>query len=209
MSTTFEVYPTIDVIPSFRDVIALATERLEQFYNSYELLFTTNLSFDLCNKQHKSRETAEDFQLINDKESYIWFYIEGLNGGTAAYFKMVNDIDIDCWNEEIRLREPSRRWAKELQKSLKMGHYWMFRRSMGQPAEINLSYGYLASAIAELTNGLIFSDDSAWDYERFPCTPSEFYNFYFKPEQAISDDNKQWASKCIKKIRSKQEFRRE
>lgn len=72
---------------------------------------------------------------------------------------------------------------------------------MGQPALINLAYGYLAATLAELTNGFIFSDDSAWDYEQFPCRPSEFFDFYFVPEKAISSNCLEWSERCIGLLR--------
>lgn len=71
---------------------------------------------------------------------------------------------------------------------------------MGQPAIINFSYGILAAALAELTDGLVFSDDSAWDYERFPATSHEVYDWYFRPEAAIDQGRAEWARRCLDSI---------
>jgi hypothetical protein len=51
-----------------------------------------------------------------------------------------------------------------------------------------------------LTNGYIFSDDSAWDYARFPATAHEFYDWYFIPQKAIDPAFGEWAEKCLTAI---------
>jgi hypothetical protein len=71
---------------------------------------------------------------------------------------------------------------------------------MGQPATINVAYGMIAGSLAELTEGFIYSGDSAWDYERFPATAQEFFSWYFRPDKAIKAEYAEWASRCIKWI---------
>lgn len=203
MSTTFEVHPTTVYIPSIQDIIALATKNIEQFYRFYELPQSRKLSFEFQDINHTVLDATEDSPLINSEESSLWFYYEELNGGTDAHFRQVDDLDIDCWNNEILTRKQSQKRAAEIKQSLEMGHYWIFRRSAGQSAEINLAYGYLASSLAELTNGLIYSNDSAWDYECFPCSSAEFNSFYFKPEMTNAINYKEWSSQCIESIRKR------
>ncbi|MEK4356425.1 hypothetical protein NYE48_05090 [Paenibacillus sp. FSL M7-1455] len=64
----------------------------------------------------------------------------------------------------------------------------------------NLAYGILASALAEITQGIIFSDDNAWEYSKFPCLPNEFNTFYFNPEMTTDNQHKEWAIKNIEWI---------
>jgi hypothetical protein len=75
---------------------------------------------------------------------------------------------------------------------------------MGQPGIINIAYGYIAASLAELTDGIIYSDDSAWDYSRFPCKANEFYEFYFRPEKAIGPEYKEWSINCIRSVMEKE-----
>jgi hypothetical protein len=103
----------------------------------------------------------------------------------------VNDLTLEC----------SKELAAYIDECLANGYRWYFRRSMGQPALINLAYGYLAASLAELTDGLIFSDDSAWDYERFPCRAAEFFDFYLEPEKAIGSDFRKWSEQCLEWLR--------
>ena len=77
-----------------------------------------------------------------------------------------------------------------------LGFYWAFRRSAGQPAVINLSYGLIAAAFAELSNGFVFSDDGAWDYASFPTNANRFLENYFDPQYPVPE-YANWAKECI------------
>jgi hypothetical protein len=68
---------------------------------------------------------------VFDRDSYLFIRIDGVPGGTDGYF---------------RRRELVRRCRS-------VGHTWWFRRSAGQPAIINLAYGFVAAALGELTDG--------------------------------------------------------
>jgi len=83
-----------------------------------------------------------------------------------------------------------------MEKCFESGFYWAFRRSIGQPAIINLSYGLIAAAFTELTNGLIFSDDGAWDYAIFPTSADRFLQSYFNPLYS-APKYASWARECI------------
>lgn len=78
---------------------------------------------------------------------------------------------------------------------------WSFRRSIGQPGIIVLSYGLISASVAELTNGILWSDDGAWDYERFPAESKDFFDWYFRPDKALDADKADWAKRCIDGIR--------
>jgi hypothetical protein len=77
---------------------------------------------------------------------------------------------------------------------------WNFRRSAGQLGITSITYGLIASAFAELTGGIIYSGDGGWDYQVFPATSEEFDSVYFRPEKAISEDNRKWAKDCIENL---------
>jgi hypothetical protein len=77
---------------------------------------------------------------------------------------------------------------------------------MGQPAIINLTYGLLAGCLAELTNGLIMSDDSAWDWSLMPATGRDFLDFYFVPERTANSDCQEWASRCMNAIQEEMDL---
>jgi len=40
----------------------------------------------------------------------------------------------------------------------------------------------LAATLAKLTKGVVYSDDGAWDYKKFPADPDDFMQWYFRLE---------------------------
>jgi hypothetical protein len=82
-----------------------------------------------------------------------------------------------------------------------IGHRWWFRRSMGQPAIINLSYGLIAASLAAITDGFLMSEDSAWKWQTFPALPEEFLSWYFRPENAIDANKREWSEQCLASLK--------
>ena len=93
-------------------------------------------------------------------------------------------------NERAAIVQP------QMMKCFETGFYWTFRRSAGQPAIVNLAYGLIAAAFAELVKGFIFSDDGAWDYGIFPTTADYFLQNYFNLQYLKAEDA-DWAKECI------------
>ncbi len=126
---------------------------------------------------------------------YAWFYVEpGDGGGTDAYYCKVDELTLEIWDS---FREYGDTYIN-VNDSLSIGHYWSFRRSAGQPAIINLAYGLIASALAELTKGYIYSDDGAW-YGR-PVGADKFDSLYFIAEKADTIGNALWYENCLEQI---------
>lgn len=59
----------------------------------------------------------------------------------------------------------------------------------------------IAAAVADLTDGMLFSDDGGWEYERFPATATEFRSWYFVSEHALDDDQRRWTERCIEVLK--------
>lgn len=96
-------------------------------------------------------------------ETYAWFQVGDIAGGTDAYYWPVDEVNLDYWHE---LAEGRRKARDELiRRCLNVGHDWSFRRSAGQRAIISIAYGLIAASLAALTYGFVFSDDSAWDWD--------------------------------------------
>ncbi|GFN34084.1 hypothetical protein [Paenibacillus xylaniclasticus] len=138
---------------------------------------------------------------LNDKsldtaawsDEYAWFYVVPSEdgGGTDAYYKFVDDLTVDIWDDYGKYGDT----YADVRRSLAIGHYWIFRRSMGQPAIINLAFGVLASALAELTEGYLFSDDGAWQGR--PIRSYDFDPLYFNPDNADRLDKASWYENCL------------
>ena len=121
-------------------------------------------------------------------------------GGADSYFREVDEDEREFREEEFKTNERSQTRRELVISCLVNGYFWNFRRSAGQTALINVSYGMVAASVAEMTEGLIYSGDGAWDYERFPATADEFYGWYFRPEAAIGPDFKEWSERCLRAI---------
>ncbi|WP_337103323.1 hypothetical protein [Paenibacillus sp. YIM B09110] len=194
MSTTFEVYPTKTYIPQITELLNLANKKLFSFLESFEL----NISPVIKARIGEIFINGSSESVLNTKweTEFAWFFVEPNEhgGGTDAYYNTVNELNFEIWREYEDVGE---RYVEVL-KSLAVGHYWAFRRSAGQPAIINLAYGILAAALAELTEGYIFSDDGAWSGP--PIRAAEFESRYFKPELSKNYGDASWYARCLESL---------
>lgn len=200
MSTTFDVFPATREFPSFQQLLDRSTVELHRFLASVDIAARPLIQVSI---QNKSGNLAIPFDrhapLTWPDETYAWFYVGEIPGGTDAYFWSVDDLTLEYWREQA---EPSFKAREELiDQCLKVGHYWSFRRSAGQRAIINIAYGLIAASLAELTRGFVSSDDSAWEWERFPALPEEFFRWYFVPDLALSGTFRSWSRQCVGALR--------
>jgi hypothetical protein len=197
MSTSFEVFPTTDSIPSFRQLLDVATAHLGEFLLEYGITQPALLAVTL-------RRVEPDGPIVPldtdgpawwPQDCYAWFHVPGVTGGTDAYACPMDDPGRRSI-EDIGAKDlPD--FARATTAALWVGRYWLFRRSAGQPAIINIGYGILAGSLAELTDGIVNSDDGAWDYRRLPAQPDVFLRTYFRPELNREWENYNWAKECI------------
>ncbi|MFD0959679.1 hypothetical protein [Paenibacillus chungangensis] len=195
MSTTFEVYPVTSNVPTIVNVLEAANRKLQHFLSPFALkempIIYVRMGEEILSQHDK-----------NDKgmawgEGGAWFYVDpGSGGGTDAHYEIVDAATIEIWEEYSEYGVA----YLEVKRSLSVGHYWVFRRSAGQPAIINLVYGILASALAELTEGYIHSDDGAWSGK--PVRSDAFDRHYFIPGAASTCSNAVWYEQCLQGISS-------
>jgi hypothetical protein len=193
ISTTFEVYPTTTEIPTLVELLKVANQKINQILRPFELqevpLIYVRLGEKIISPSDSNSES------VKWDEEYAWFYIEpSEGGGTDAYFHKVDELVLDIWDDYGDYGD----MYLEVKNSLSVGYYWSFRRSAGQPAIINLAYGVIASALAELTQGYLFSDDGAW--RGGPIRPNDFNSQYFVPSNAKSFGDASWYERCLDDI---------
>jgi hypothetical protein len=196
MSTAFEVFPTTDHIPSFPELLDAATARLREFLRSYGILQPAPLAVTLRRKEPDAPILPLDPTAPAwwPDDCYAWFQVRGVAGGTDAYAWTFDNLNRECLGY-VAAEHPE--FAHMTAAALRVGRYWSFRRSAGQPAIITIAYGMLAGSLAELTGGFVYSDDGAWDYKRLPARPDRFLSTYFRPELNRGWDEYEWAKKCI------------
>lgn len=203
MSTTFDVFPSTADIPTFDDVLRLSQMYLHDALARYGIAKTFQIDVRI---QKKEGDTIRPFLKSSpakwDEDEYAWFIIADQCGGCDAYFNLMDEImSIEDWREQLLLAQKAKNFEREIKQCLNNGFWWCFRRSAGQPAIINLTYGLIAAAFAKLTNGFIYSIDSAWDYTLFPTQTDEFLAHYFNPN-GEDNSNTRWAKECLDVIKN-------
>ncbi|WP_090719918.1 hypothetical protein [Paenibacillus typhae] len=174
-------------------MLELANRKLSRFLEGYEVKQMPQIHVRLDEAILLPGDAC--LQTADWDAEYAWFYVEpGDGGGTDAYYCKVDELTLEIWDS---FREYGDTYIN-VNDSLSIGHYWSFRRSAGQPAIINLAYGLIASALAELTKGYIYSDDGAW-YGR-PVGADKFDSLYFIAEKADTIGNALWYENCLEQI---------
>ena len=188
MSTTFEVYPRVRDLPTFAAVVERSTKELHRFFASIKIEARPRIHVRLQScKDNVHLLFSLDAPAAWATDSYAWFMVGDIPGGTDAYFANDAAIIREYWEDE--LQNPNcKKMESAIRECMDIGHSWCFRRSAGQPATINLAYGLIAGSLASLTNGIVYSMDSAWDWQRMPAFPAEFLDWYFRPDVALDDN---------------------
>jgi hypothetical protein len=197
VSTTFDVYPGTRNLPTFRQLLQRSSMELHRFLESVGVAACPQIQGRLQrNTDHEPLTLDLEGPLPWDADTYAWFMVGDVPGGTDAYFRADTARIRAMWTDasddpRIRALEPRIRECADV------GNRWWFRRSAGQPATINLAYGLIAGSLAALTEGFIASEDSAWDLERTPALPEDFLGFHFRPERALADNFREWSRRCV------------
>jgi hypothetical protein len=200
MSTTFQVYPGVDKIPSFRQLLDRADAHLNEFLTEYNVGYAVAIEAGM--RDHRDQVLPLDLARPawwNEGE-YAWFYVPGVPGGTDAYARPMDELDRGVLSEDAGARREGA-FRELIHRSLEIGRMWSFRRSIGQPAIINVAYGFLAGSLAELTDGLVDSIDNGWDFKSLPARADEFLAMYFRPDRTEDAGKREWAARCIAHIR--------
>lgn len=207
MSTTFEVIPVDTDSITFRQVLELSERRINSFLKEINSDFEIQLKANLHVKGEVcTTEITLDSRFEWKENEYVWFNIIGVAGGTDAYCEEIKDPVIASQNpwwrfdEMISNNKTISDLELKIEKAKSLNRFWWFRRSAGQPGIVNIAYGLISASLAELTNGFIWTDDGAWNFEKFPAEPNEFYKWYFKPELEDHRELKKWAERCLEGI---------
>jgi hypothetical protein len=201
MSTTFSVFPLRVETPTFREVLDLSTEKLNSFLKDYEIDYVLKIEVKLLSKENDAEQNIDLDSLAKwGGDFYAWFTVSSIAGGADSYYWEFSDEDKSDNLEEFLSKNLSESRKHLIRNCLENKIQWHFRRSAGQLGITTLAYGFIASSFADLTEGIISSEDGGWDYQTFPATAKEFDAVYFRPEKAISEDNRKWAKNCIEDI---------
>jgi hypothetical protein len=203
MSTTFDILPKTQEIPSFSMILKLTNEKLSQYFEHYNIGLYLNLKAQIRSYSDDTPPLECVNELMKwDQEQYAYFFIEGYTTGIEAYSEITDQLIREVWLDELELKSITDAKQELIEKCLSVGHYWQFKRYSNQLPIYDLIYGFLAGSVAEVTDGLINTDDGAWDESIFPTTSKEFFESYFIPEAPVTEEYQQWTTSLIDSLKN-------
>src|SRR4051794_30719707 len=102
MSTTFEVYPRAKEMPSFATILERATNELHRFLGSVGLRSRPAIHMRLqrcADNAHLPFSPGDPARW--DKDTYGWFMVGDVPGGTDAYFDDDTEEIWRLWDGEF------------------------------------------------------------------------------------------------------------
>lgn len=203
MSITIDVFPIQYEIPTYRELTEKVNSRLKEFFDRYNIKVEPKLKIELVNKVEQKINFDFDTPIQFENETYCSIQLNNYSSVCFLYFNITQKIDREVWEDEIEDREKARVLKREIEKSLKTGHYWTIKRYSDTDLAVDLVYGIVAGSIAELTNGIIHSYDGAWEEKLFPVFYDDFFMHYFRPESTKQEEFKEWSLEVISYFQEK------
>lgn len=191
MSMNIYIYPTSSTIPTCRELVDYSIDMLTQFLSKIEI----NSIIFRTNKKEPSR------LVFSEREHTTFKFCE--HGAICVFYHDILEIDREVLYDEVKeknIKNPEK-MIKLIDANYETGYSWCVKRTMGQPPLISLYFGFLAIAIAKVTNGIIYSDDGAWDYSCFPIVSSDFQKLYLDTEKIRDNSVKENVSKWLSELK--------
>lgn len=200
MSTSFEIFPTSNNIPTYEEVINLSKRIMETYFSKQGITYDSNINYEIFNINDNTKDIENSPFLCNLNNKYVIFYINE-EGYYILYYDLLSELDIEFWNEEFKMNNKAIKYKNDIKRNQQIGYSYEIKRTVGQPPIVHVYYGFLSIAIASLTNGIIFSDDGAWDYSCFPAKAEEFINDYLDLSTLKDKDFRDFIKNCIDTLR--------
>lgn len=196
MSTSFEVFPTKLNKPKCDEIIKYSVQLFNEYMKKEKIL--QDIEITVIEVSADNEVNTNPFSLVLKEDDYMVFNLNE-EGEVYVFYHELTELDKDFWNEEMQGNKNAQFMKEKIDANLEIGYSWTVKRTMGQPAIVSLYYGYLAIAIAVLTDGIIYSDDGAWDYSCFPVSASDFETEYLNIDKLndkyINQNIEHWLGK--------------
>ena len=191
MSTTIDVYPTVDALPLVEEIRGRTQELFQTLLNRHGIGSTIEVKALYSSPADRPIEYVEK-DTVWTPDLYLTFeyLIDGIwDSASWPSCSFVEDDDrisekylvypfdskpehLGLWYivEEFEGIVPPTRLAKILAQD----HYWTDERNFGGPPVASTGYGLVCAALAEATDGIIASFDCAFDEKHNGETAEEF-----------------------------------
>lgn len=180
MSMSFEVFPTNKIVPKCSEIIESSVYLFSEFMHGEKRI---------CDMRVTAREVSPvnviykiPLNLVSKQGNYTVFDVNK-EGEIYVFYHSITEIDKEFWHTELQYNKNAQALREKINDNLDIGYYWSIKRTMSQPLIVNLYYGYLAIALAVLTDGIIYSDDGAWDYSLLPIEGATFKDIYLNTDK--------------------------
>ena len=191
MSTTIDVYPTINALPLVEEIRGRTQELFQTLLNRHGIGSTIEVkAFYPSSADIPIKYVEKDVVWTPDLYLGFEYSIDGIwDSDSWPSCSFVEDDDrisekylvypfdskpehLGLWYivEEFEDIVPPTRLAKILAQD----HYWTDERNFGGPPVASTGYGLVCAALAEATEGIIASFDSAFDDKHNGETAEEF-----------------------------------
>ena len=195
MSTTIDVYPTVDALPLVEEIRGRTQELFQTLLNRHGIGSTIEVKALYSSPADRPIEYVEK-DTVWTPDLYLTFeyLIDGIwDSASWPSCSFVEDDDrisekylvypfdskpehLGLWYivEEFEDIVPPTRLAKILAQD----HYWTDERNFGGPPVASTGYGLVCAALAEATDGIIASFDCAFDEKHNGETAEEFLSWW-------------------------------
>lgn len=195
MGFTFDILPCVDVEPLLPQLAERAGGHLRRFIAGLPIDHFVLLSPELqeeARAQAAERAAAQQIRFHSEAPGSpleTTWHIEcsepGERAGTLSGLRFTRGDHFDQrLVSEVQARFAAHGLDERLERCRDFGVVLEVARSAGQPILASLATGFVAAALAELSEGVIYSDDGAWDPSLFPCLPSTFLASFMNPRAA-------------------------
>ncbi len=195
MSTTIDVYPTVDALPLVEEIRSRTQELFQTLLNRHGIGSTIEVKAFYPSRADIPIKYVE-IDTVWTPDLYLGFEysIDGIwDSDSWPSCSFVEDDDriseedltdppdykpehLGLWYivEEFEDIVPPTRLAKILAQD----HYWSDERNFGGPPVASTGYGLVCAALAEATDGIIASFDCAFDEKHNGETAEEFLSWW-------------------------------
>ena len=195
MSTTIDIYPATEHLPLVGQTRARTEELFQQLLDRHGIASTIEVRAFYPNPEPGPlRYVADDLRWHKglDLGFAYWINVEWDSSSWPSCLAVDADDFVteedtvwpfSCTSEFIGSRTIIAEFQDVLPKAkldlvLAQDHYWYEYRNMGGPAVASTGYGLVAAVLAEATDGVIASFDSAFDIEHNGETAEQFLTWW-------------------------------
>ena len=195
MSTTIDVYPTVDALPLVEEIRGRTQELFQTLLNRHGIGSTIEVKALYSSPADRPIEYVEK-DTVWTPDLYLTFeyLIDGIwDSASWPSCSFVEDDDrisekylvypFDSKPEHLGLWYIVEEFEDivpptQLAKILAQDHYWTDERNFAGPAVASTGYGLVCAALAEATDGIIASFDCAFDKKHNGETAEEFLSWW-------------------------------